>query len=385
MSQRCHERTLNRLIHDAIQSGSPGLSVAIANKEGVLWTGVAGLADLGKGSAVQTDHLFGIGSITKTFVAVVILQLAAEGRLSLQATAMDILGTDAIAAVPNAAQATLAQLLNHTAGVPSWEDDPLWIREGRGAQQDVARCWSPAATLRYIEQTPPTNAPGEQYAYANTHYTLLGLVIEKVCASDLVAEIHQRILSPLQVSDIYLEGFQALPTARLAKRYHYSSADFIRDAGIHRSFPEVSKGLVDVSASNLSVEWAAGGMVATASALARFSVGLHTGKLLDPTSMGLMQRWFPVIDRVHAGCGLFQVETKQGRKLLGHTGGVLGYSASMQWSEADQLALVVLSNVGSMHSGAGVPNATGIATCDEFINAAREYAAQSQGIASAQS
>jgi D-alanyl-D-alanine carboxypeptidase len=285
--------------------------------------------------------------------------------------------------VPNAAQATIAQLLNHTGGVPSWEDDPLWIKEGRGAQQDVARVWSREATLRYIEQTPAMSAPGEQYAYANTNYTLLGLVIENLCANDLVDEIRQRILSPLQVSDIYLEGFQALPTARLAKRYHYSSADFIRDAGIHSRFPEVSKGLVDVSASNLSVEWAAGGMVATASELARFSVGLHTGKLLDPTGMGLMQRWFPVIDRVHAGCGLFQVETKQGRKLVGHTGGVLGYSASMQWSEADQLALVVLSNVGSMHSGAGLPNATSIATCDEFINAALEYAAQSQGITSA--
>ena len=383
MSQLFNDVTLNRLITEAVESGTPGLSVAIANKSGVLWTGVAGIADLSKGSAVQADHLFGIGSITKTFVAVVILQLVEEGRLSLQATAVDILGADAVGGVPNAAQATIAQLLNHTGGVPSWEDDPLWIKEGRGAQQDVARVWSPEATLRYIEQTPATNVPGEQYAYANTNYTLLGLVIEHLCANDLVDEIRQRILRPLQLSDIYLEGFQTLPAARLAKRYHYSLADFVRDAGIHSRFPEVSKGLVDVSASNLSVEWAAGGMVATASELARFSVGLHTGKLLDPTGMGLMQRWFPVIDRVHAGCGLFQVETKQGRKLVGHTGGVLGYSASMQWSEADQLALVVLSNVGSMHSGAGLPNATSIATCDEFINAALEYAAQSQGITSA--
>ena len=366
MSQLFNDVTLNRLITAAVESDTPGLSVAIANKSGVLRTDVAGLADLSKGTEVQTDHLFGIGSITKTFVAVVILQLVEDSRLSLQATAVDILGADVVGAVPNAAEATIAQLLNHTGGVPSWEDDPLWIKEGRGAQQDVARVWSPEATLRYIEQTPATNVPGEQYAYANTNYTLLGLVIEHLCANDLVDEIRQRILSPLQLSDIYLEGFQTLPAARLAKRYHYSSADFVRDAGIHSRFPEVSKGLVDVSASNLSVEWAAGGMVATASALARFSVGLHTGKLLKPASMGLMQHWFPVNDRMRSGCGLFQAETKQGRMLLGHTGGVLGFSASMQWSEVDQLAFVVLSNVGSVHSGAGLPSATNLTFDDHF-------------------
>ena len=368
MSLCLNTSALNTHLAETLESDIPGLSVAVANADSVLWTGVAGFADLQQSSAVQPDHLFGIGSITKTFVAVVILQLVEEGRLSMQATAVDILGADTLAGVANAAQASIAQLLNHTGGVPSWEDDPLWIKEGRGAQQDVTRLWSREATLRYIEQTPATNAPGEHYAYANTNYTLLGLVIENLCASDLVDEIRQRILSPLQLSDIYLEGFQTLPTTRLAKRYHYSSADFVRDAGIHSRFPEVSKGLVDVSASNLSVEWAAGGMVATASELARFSVGLHSGKLLKPASMALMQQWFPINERMASGCGLFKTTTKQGRRLLGHTGGVLGFSASMQWSEVDQLALVVLSNVGSMHSGPGLPNAANLSFDDRFLD-----------------
>jgi D-alanyl-D-alanine carboxypeptidase len=97
--------------------------------------------------------LFGVGSITKTFVAVVILQLAEEGRLDLNATAESLLGS-AVAGVPNVATATLGQLLNHTSGVPSWEDDPAWIRDGRGDRLDVGRIWDKTATLAYIRGTP---------------------------------------------------------------------------------------------------------------------------------------------------------------------------------------------------------------------------------------
>ncbi len=82
--------------------------------------------------------LFGVGSITKTFAAVVILQLVEEGRLDLHATAASLLGV-AVAGIPNADQATIAQLLNHTGGVPSWEDDPAWIHEGRGDRLDPGR------------------------------------------------------------------------------------------------------------------------------------------------------------------------------------------------------------------------------------------------------
>ena len=191
----------------------------------------------------------------KTFVAVIILQLVEEGRLSLDRTAAELLGAELAGAVPNAASASIAQLLNHTGGIPSWEDDPQWIKEGRGAQQDVARVWLREATLRYIERTSAMNAPGEKYAYANTNHTLLGLVIEKITGTELVEQIRQRVLAPLNLRDIYLEGFQALPRRRLAKRYHYSTPEFIRDAGIHPSFSKVRENLIDASTSNLSVEW----------------------------------------------------------------------------------------------------------------------------------
>ena len=186
---------LNTLLTDAITSGIPGLSVALADKNGLIWQGSAGLADITAGLPVKTDHLFGIGSITKTFIAVVILQLAEEGRLALNQTAPDCIPSDSVAGqavtkVPNASLVTIAQLLNHTSGIPSWEDDPLWIKQARGEAQNVDRLWQPIETLPYIENTPPLHPPGTQYAYANTNHTLLGLVIESVSGQSVMDEVY---------------------------------------------------------------------------------------------------------------------------------------------------------------------------------------------------
>jgi D-alanyl-D-alanine carboxypeptidase len=211
------------------------------------------------------------------------------------------------------------------------------------------------------------NAPGEKYAYANTNHTLLGLVIEHVTGNNLVDDIHRRILKPLNLSDIYLEGFQSVPSERLSKRYHYSTPEFERDAGIHSSFPTVREGLIDVSTSNLSVEWAAGGMVASASDLACYAAALQTGKLLQPQSMAFMKDWFPIKPGQEIGHGMFRVCTQAGYTLVGHMGAVLGYTASMQWFEGQDLAMVVLANVGTMHIGQSLPNAATLAYQEKFL------------------
>ncbi len=227
---------LQALLDAGVAKGLPGISAAVANRTGVVWTGTAGMADLEAGTPVRPDMLFGIGSITKSFSTVVILQLAQEGRLDLHATAADILG-DAVAGVPNADKATLLQLLNHTGGVPSWEDDPVWIREGRGSALDVKHIWGKDETLKYIKGHQPLAPPGEQYSYANTNFTLLGMVIEKVTGHTAVEEIHTRILNPLGLKDIRLEGFEPVPEERVPHRYHWDTDDLPEDGGRQRCLP----------------------------------------------------------------------------------------------------------------------------------------------------
>jgi D-alanyl-D-alanine carboxypeptidase len=123
------------VLHDDLQrwvtGGFPSLSVAVATSCGVVWSEAAGEADMTRHVPASTSSLYGIGSITKPFVAVVILQLADEGRLRLNQTPADILDRTTVWGVPNAMTATLAELMNHTSGIPSWEEDEHWLHQAR--------------------------------------------------------------------------------------------------------------------------------------------------------------------------------------------------------------------------------------------------------------
>lgn len=362
---------LQALLDQTVANGNPGVSAAVATREGVIWTGVAGQSNLATGEPIRSDMLLGIGSITKTFVAVVILQLVEEGRLRLEDTPAHLLG-DAVDGIANADRATIAQLLNHTSGIATWEFDAKWIREGRGKQLDPSRLWGKTDTLPYIKGDAPTAPPGTRHEYSNTNFTLLGLIIEKVTGQDVVREIRRRVLAPLDIRDIYLEGFEPLPKSRLAHRYHYVNDGFRKSAGVNRAFPLARNGLIDVSRSNLSVEWVAGGMVATASDLARYAVALRDGRLLRPESMTFMLNWFPVSARESVGHNLFRVQWRgTGLSIIGHTGDTLGYGAMLYWVEGADAVVVVLRNVGTMHAGYLAPSAgSPPAGRKEFVEAA---------------
>lgn len=365
--------SLQTLLEAGVARGIPGLSAAIATSDGIVWSGTAGLADIEAAVPVRPDMLFGIGSITKTFVAVVILQLAEEGRLDLDGTASGMLGA-AVDGVPNADRATIAQLLNHTGGVPSWEDDPIWIREGRGADLDVARVWGKTETLDYIRGHDPLDDPGASYSYANTNYTLLGMIIEAVTGNDAVAEIHRRILEPLELMDIHLEGFEPVPSEQLPHRYHWATAEFDSVAGVNAAFPRVRPDLFDASASNLSVEWTAGGMVATARDLALYTQALSQGRLLSPESMAFLMDWFEIDDRNAVGHNVFRTEGPDGRVYIGHGGSVLGFTGSVYWIEGTDVAVAVVANVGTMHVGRNPGSAGSVARAQAFADMAMAVA-----------
>ena len=347
------EAELRAALSDGLDAGLPGLSVALATRQGVVWTGAVGFADLSTGAPATMAYWYGIGSITKTFVACVIEQLVDEGRLSLDATAADVLGPEIVRGIPNADTATIAELLNHTSGVPTWEFDADWIRRGRGADFVTSRTWGKAETLDYLRdgRHPATNRPGKGYAYSNSNYTLLGLVIERVTGHDAVAEIHRRLLDPLGLRGIRMEGFEPIDPRYLPARYHFDTPDFRRDAGLHPSYRPVRPGLIDVSASNLSPEWTAGGLVARPADLAEFARALRDGEVVSAAALRRMMPTVAADDPgEEAGAGLFR-EPLSGASLIGYDGGVLGFGAVMGWLEDQDLVLVVMTNAGSMHSG----------------------------------
>ena len=370
------ERTLRTELAKGLAKGMPSISVAIATRQGVIWSDALGYADLYRRRRARTDYLYGIGSITKMFVACVIEELVDEGRLNIDATGRELLGEDIVANIPNADRATVRQMLDHTSGVPSWEFDPEWIRHGRGAAMEIDHRWGKTEALDYLKsgRDKAANEPGAGYSYSNSNYTLLGLIIEKVTGHEAVAEIHHRILDPLRLTDIRFEGFEPVDLSRLPSRYHFGTAEFLRDAGMHSTFHRIDRQLIDVSRSNLSTEWTAGAVVATARDLALFARALRDGQIVSPAGLDRMKEFKPTDDKDEdMGQGL-ALDRYGSEALIGYTGNVLGFGAAVGWVLGEDVVIALMTNVGAMHSGDSAYYPEKLLKDTDVIRAARTLA-----------
>lgn len=294
-----------------------------------------------------------------------------EQKLRLHDTVGDILAPHIYHDFENAPKASVAGLLSHTAGIDSWEDDPVWIINGRGRKLVPERIWGKAETLDYIRRPNRSGPKPGKYSYSNSKFTLLGLIIEKISQHTAEGEIRRRILEPLLMKRTYLEGFKEAPPHTYPHRYHWDTAEFRSTAGICPSFNQLRDNLIDATGSNLSVEWTAGSMVSSPADLIKFAIALRDGKLLNPSSLEIMKDWHPVQDSMEMGHGLFRFQGPEGAgNWLGHCGDVLGFTGTWAWKEDGDCAACVLANVGTMHAGKVPSSATDLVGQFAFLKLA---------------
>lgn len=343
-----HEVELINLLNKMALKTFPGLTMAIGKGDKIIWQHGAGYADAENKIKNKPEMIFGIGSITKIFVAVLILQLNEENYLTLDEPISTWLDKNVLADVANAENVTVRYLLSHYSGIPSWEDQHSWIHDARGKRVKPEKIWLPQENLDYIRGKKPLCAPGEAFHYSNSNFTLLGLLIEKLTYNSLEEELYKRIINPLLLKSTSLESVASLENQYSSKRFHRLDPHFIKKAGVSDCFKIEPNNILDVSAINLSVEWAAGGIVSTAQDVVNFILALRNGELLNPKSMKEMQQWMPA-DNAEMGLSLFRMDTDYGTA-IGHGGNVLGASACVWWYEKTHCALAILTNVGSMHA-----------------------------------
>lgn len=359
---------IKSILHGNLIAG--GFSAAISSRHTDLLELQVGHANIVKNEPVNRAHLFGIGSITKVFVAVVIFQLIEEQKLKLTDTAGQYISSEVLHDIDNAEAATIQQLLSHTAGIDSWENDPKWIVDGRGANIDLARIWGKGDTLEYLRR-PKIAAPDPaDWYYSNTNYTILGLIIERITQNTAEAEIRRRILVPLDMTETFFDEFEECPASgTVTCRYHYATAQFRETAGVPTAFASVLPDIIEATGSNLSVSWAAGGMISSASDLIKFGLALRDGQLLEPSSMQVLQKWSPTsMDGHEMGHGLFRVTLPGKGSWMGHSGGVLGFSSALWWKEGEDCVTSVLSNVGTVHAGKVPFGVSGVVRESDFLN-----------------
>lgn len=305
-----------------VDAGSPGALVYARSGDRTV-SAAAGRSSLRPRRAARPTDRFRAGSITKSFVATVVLQLAAEGRLGLD----DPLSRWLPGQLPNGDAITLRQLLSHTSGLAEYTGDP---RVNEPFAGDPGYRWQPSALAGIAATIPPAAAPGAKWAYANTNYLLLGLVVERVTGRSLRRVLHDRILAPLRLKGT---SFPAGP--RIGGRH------------VHGYIPQGGR-LLDVTGYSPSSAWAAGALVSTTRDLATFYRALLGGRLLPAAQLKAMRTVAPVarLGRGGYGLGLLRLRLSCGTA-WGHDGELLGNSTFAVASPGGRRqAVVVLNRTG---------------------------------------
>jgi D-alanyl-D-alanine carboxypeptidase len=286
-----------------------------------------------------------VGSITKTAVAVITLELAGEGRLRLD----DSIERWVPGLVPNGPAITIRMLLNHTSGIYNYTDDPDFIPT---IVADPYRIWAPQELVAVAIAHRPVFAPGQGWSYSNTGYILLGLALETATGQPLQDLVAERIVRPLH----------------LRATFFASSAEF-RGRYAHGYAPPslTGDGYVDLSMWSPTSAWAAGALVSSAPDLRRFYQALLAGRLLPPALLGQMTTTVETGNPgSRYGLGIYSMDTPCGT-VWGHDGGIAGYvSFALNDREGSRSAVVLLPTQPDDAIAARHQEAVATAVCEMF-------------------
>ncbi len=286
--------------------GAPGalVEISVAHGRAVLTSGVA---DVVTGAPMAPDSRFRIGSMTKMFVATVVLQLVAEHKVELDAPIERYLPGVVRGNGNDGREITVRELLQHTSGLP----DYVQYLDLQNVIADPLAHYSPQDFLNIALAHPSLFTPGTGWSYSNTNYVLAGLLIEAVTGHSYGEEINRRIIEPLGLHNT------SVPV------------DETNIPGTHpQGYAELTDSdLVDVSQVNPSLAYASGAMVSSGADMNRFLGALLRGRLLPPADLKAMETTIPTGDASGSayGLGLQSMPLPCGGRFWGHDGGILGF------------------------------------------------------------
>ena len=309
------------------QGAFPGISASVVFSDGSMWTGQAGSAVLSSKAAVKAETLFSIGSISKTFVAALVLRLAEQGTIALDDPLSKYVPT-----YPNASQITLRQLLDHRSGIHDVFTSPGMAN---AILSNTSKIWTVDQVLARIGK--PYFAPGHGYQYSNTNYILLGLAIQKATGRTIASLIRTSFLDPLGMKNTWFQPEEKVATTNFAHGY-MNTASKPRDvSGGQRMLPYNSEA---------TVAGASGGFVSTAGDVARWAAALYGGGVLDEAGLASMVDVSPTLPYKPAypyGFG-FERTAIAGRMAWGHRGHLDGFWSAMWYLPDSRITIVVLTN-----------------------------------------
>lgn len=283
------------------------------------WASAGGLFDTAGKEAASPEGRFRIASMSKTFLAVAVMQLAESGALSLDDPAAKWLPKDITAKIANADKATIRQLLTMTSGLPEYLNDDFYD----AVDDDPQHPWTPQEALTYAYDLPASFAPSDGFEYTNTNYVLLQLIVEAAAKKPMYQVMRENIFEPLSLKDTYVQA-QEKGGATV-----HGYEDFDGD-GQDDDMTDINDGL----------GLGDGALVSTTADLTRFYQGVFVDhKILSEKSAQAM------IDAAQEGdeygIGLEVYDSDYGQ-LIGHTGAVLGFTGAVYYAPDLDAVVVIL-------------------------------------------
>jgi CubicO group peptidase (beta-lactamase class C family) len=291
----------------------PGAALAVIRPGHPPTIGCHGLADLEWQQPVGPDTVFRLASLSKPFTALAVLLLARDGLLDLHSPIHRYLPDYPT----HAREVRLEHLLTHTSGIPNFVTQP-WFREGGGRLHHT----DDELMRRFAEQ-PLSFRPGTRYAYSNSGYRLLDIIVSRTTGRPFAEVLRERVLEPAGMQDTRVVNDTDL-VPRRARGY--------------------AAGFVNAPYISASVTGGAGGLVATLEDMIRFDAALRDGRLIDARTMFAPVR-LPCGRTEGYGYG-WGLSTYRGHRFVHHAGGIDGFSCLYARTRDDAgPAVILLTNL----------------------------------------
>ena len=304
------------LLSAVFKSNGPGATAIVSRKGQVIYKKAFGMADLELNVPMNTENIFRIGSISKQFTAVAILQLAEKGKLTLQ--------DDIKKFIPDypthGYTITVEHLLTHTSGIKSYTGM-------KGFEEMMRKDMKPMEIIDVFKNQPMEFAPGTQWNYNNSGFLLLGYIIEKVSGKSYEEYVMENLFAPAAMTNSGYGNENRIIKNR-AKGYqkpkdNFENADYL----------------------SMTLPYAAGSLISTVEDLWKWNQAVHSYKLVSKASLDKAFTDYKLSTGkpAHYGYGWFFSDV-QGNSTIEHGGGINGFLTDAIYVPAEDIFVAVFSN-----------------------------------------
>jgi D-alanyl-D-alanine carboxypeptidase len=323
---------------DELKSGAefPGATVAFVLPDGSSASVSTGLSNLEKNIPLKPQDRMLAGSIGKTFVAAVMLQIYQEGKVKLDDKIGRWFGKEAwFARLPNGGDITLRMLMNHSSGIPEHVLNKDFIA---ALKREPERVCKPEELISYILDAKPLFPAGQGFSYADTNYILVGMIFERVTGKTVYGEISRRVLNPLKLTNTLPSDRMTIPGVITGYSMPNSPFGVEGPVIVDRKF-----------VFNPQMEWTGGGFASTAEDLARWAKALYEGKVLKKETLDQMLTGVEAREGRGSGAGnkyglAVQIRNSDWGTSYGHGGWFPGYLSEMEYFPEHRVAIAIQFN-----------------------------------------